>query len=214
MGLKNQYIIIPSPLDERAIRHELTEQGQDLPPAQYAMKLAERKAKAVASNILIPLQNDGGSAPKTEAQSNTVEGHDRSIIHKYIIGCDTIVSIDGEILEKPRDDNDARDMLSRLSGRWHDVHTGISIFSSTNNYESSIISFPETAKVKFTVLTPDDIEAYIRTREHVDKAGSYGIQGIGGQMVESIKGDYYTVMGLPMHRLSRELVNIMNSSTS
>jgi septum formation protein len=215
MGLKNQYIIIPSPLDEKAIQNELTEQGQNLPPAaQYARILAERKAKAVASNILLLLQTDGASSIMTEQLSNAAEGNgDKISIQKYIIGCDTVVAIDEEILVKPRDDNDARYMLSRLSGRWHNVHTGIAIYSSTNNYESPITSFTETAKVKFTVLTPHDIDAYITTREHVDKAGSYGIQGTGGQIVESMKGDYYTVMGLPMHRLSRELANIINSST-
>jgi len=214
MGLKNQYIIIPSPLDEKAIQNELTEQAQNLPPAKYARILAERKAKAVASNILLLLQNNGASTAQEEPLINATEGNDGTIsIQKYIIGCDTIVAVDEEILEKPMDDNDARYMLSRLSGRWHNVHTGISIYSSTNSYESPITSFTETAKVKFTVLTPDDIDAYIRTREHVDKAGSYGIQGIGGQLIESIKGDYYTVIGLPMHRFSRELANIINSST-
>ncbi len=95
----------------------MTEQAQNLPPAKYARILAERKAKAVASNILLLLQNNGASTAQEEPLINATEGNDGTIsIQKYIIGCDTIVAVDEEILEKPRDDNDARYMLSRLSG--------------------------------------------------------------------------------------------------
>jgi septum formation protein len=196
MGLKDQYIIKPPPLDEKAIQDELTDREHALPPPQYAMILAEHKAKAVGDSLL--LKND-------TLRSNT----DRKGMEYYVIGSDTIVEIDGTILEKPTDENDARNMLTRLSGRWHSVHTGVSIYSSTNNYETPITSFTETSQVKFTHLTAADIEAYIKTQEPMDKAGSYGIQGIGGQMVESIQGDFFAVMGLPMHKLSRELAKII-----
>lgn len=195
MGLKNQYVILPSPLDEKALQNELTDRTYAVSPPKYAQILAEQKAKAVGDSFL-----------RTKEHTNTYN----TTIDTYVIGSDTIVDLDGEILEKPTDEADARTMLTRLSGRWHSVHTGVSIYSSTNNYTTPITSFTETAQVKFTQLTTADIEAYLQTQEPMDKAGSYGIQGIGGQLVESIQGDFFAVMGLPMHKLSRELAKIIS----
>lgn len=195
MGLKNQYDILPSPLDEKALQNELIDREYALSPPKYAQILAEHKAKAVGDSLL-----------RTSEHAVTYN----DTINYYVIGSDTIVEMEGEILEKPTDEADARNMLTRLSGRWHSVHTGVSIYSSTNNYRTPITSFTETAQVKFTHLTPADIEAYIQTQEPMDKAGSYGIQGIGGQLVESIQGDFFAVMGLPMHKLSREMAKIIS----
>ncbi len=128
MGLKNQYIVIPSPLDEKALQNELTEREHALPPPQYAMILAEHKAKAVGNNLLLLQNNNNKDSEKNREHQSSIEKE--SI--KYVIGSDTIVDIDGDILEKPLNDDDARDMLSRLSGRWHNVHTGVSIYSSTH----------------------------------------------------------------------------------
>jgi septum formation protein len=132
-----------------------------------------------------------------------------------VIGADTIVAIDGHVLEKPKDDSDARRMLSMLSGKQHQVHTAVTIFSnalSDNQGNGPVIhvsSFVETTKVKFTSLTDADIDAYIATGEGNDKAGSYGIQGLGGQMVEGVDGCYFNVMGFPIHALSRTLSSLM-----
>lgn len=198
MGLRDQFVIIPSPLDEKSLQNELTEREHALSPPQYAMTLADHKAKALGLAFL-----SKNEAPHREVYNK--EGH------FLIIGSDTIVDLDGEILEKPVDEEDARHMLKRLSGRWHKVHTGVSIYSSNNSYESPISSFTETAQVKFTELTDADIDSYIKTGEPKDKAGSYGIQGVGGQIVESIHGCFFCVMGLPMHKLSRELSRILSS---
>ena len=206
MGLKGQYTVIPSPLDESALQNELTESEHALPPPLYAMILAEHKAKALGLALLH--KNEEIIRKLHEKIDDNLRGECTT----FVIGSDTIVDLEGSILEKPVDEKDARNMLSRLAGRWHKVHTGVSIYSSSNQYETPVSSFTETAQVKFADLTPTDIDAYISTQEPMDKAGSYGIQGVGGQIVECIQGDFFAVMGLPMHRLSRELVSVMQTN--
>eukprot|EP00979_Chaetoceros_neogracilis_P017724 scaffold10267_cov270-Chaetoceros_neogracile.AAC.22 len=131
----------------------------------------------------------------------------------FILGSDTIVDKDGVILEKPKSEEQAIEMLSTLSNSWHEVHTGVALYKMNHSDGSNAIelvsSFTETAKVKFTKLSENDIHAYVKTGEPMDKAGSYGIQGIGGQMIECMEGDFFAVMGLPMHRLSRELARAL-----
>ena len=117
-----------------------------------------------------------------------------------IIGADTIVAIDGEILGKPRDKAEAFAMLKKLSGRTHSVFTGVAICETNRNE-----TFAEQTKVEFYDLSDDEINAYIETREPFDKAGAYGIQGKGSLLIKSISGDYYNIMGLPIAKLSRIL---------
>ena len=117
-----------------------------------------------------------------------------------VIGADTVVAIDGAILGKPADENDARNMLKRLSNKVHSVFTGVTIIKGKK--EKSF--FVET-KVKFLALTDEMIEAYIKTGEPFDKAGAYGIQGFGCLLVEKIDGDYFNVVGLPVSKLNQSL---------
>ena len=96
-------------------------------------------------------------------------------------------------MEKPASEADAFNMLRRLSGKWHQVHTGVAAYavgSSVNDKEELVFSFTDTARVKFASLTDDDIVAYIATNEPFDKAGSYGIQGVGGQFGECASAVY------------------------
>ena len=118
-----------------------------------------------------------------------------------VIGADTVVAIDGIILGKPTDENDARNMLKRLSNRVHSVFTGVTIIKG----EKEKSFFTET-KVKFLELSDEMIEAYIKTGEPVDKAGAYGIQGFGCLLVEKIDGDYFNVVGLPVSKLNQSLL--------
>jgi len=115
-----------------------------------------------------------------------------------LIGADTIVIQQNEILGKPADDDDARRMLRKLSGRIHRVVTGVALLVLP---EGRIIEDYEQTSVKFRHLDRNDIENYICTGEHRDKAGSYGIQHFGVLLVESVRGDYHNVVGLPMLRL-------------
>ncbi|OIJ18377.1 septum formation inhibitor Maf [Anaerobacillus alkalidiazotrophicus] len=122
--------------------------------------------------------------------------HDDSII----IGADTIVSINGQILGKPNNETEATEMLQLLSGNDHDVYTGVAILS-----KEKTVLFHEKTVVSFWELTNEEIFQYIASGEPFDKAGSYGIQGLGALFVKKIHGDYFTVVGLPLARTIREL---------
>ncbi len=119
-----------------------------------------------------------------------------------IIGADTVVVFEDEILTKPKDASDAKAMLARLSGKCHRVLTGLTVF---RRRDGKSISVTEETKVYFKELSEKEIEAYVKTKEPLDKAGAYGIQGLGGVFVEKIEGDYYNVVGLPMMRLGKLL---------
>lgn len=113
-----------------------------------------------------------------------------------VVGSDTIVVIDGDVLGKPRDDAHAVEMLLRLSGREHEVCTGIAV-AQGGRVESGL----ERVRVRFRDLDRRTCEEYVATREPMDKAGAYGIQGFGSAIVEGIEGDYFSVMGLPVVRM-------------
>jgi septum formation protein len=113
-----------------------------------------------------------------------------------VIGADTIVVVDGDILGKPRDASDAATMLRRLSGRAHTVFTAVAV-ARGDRTESAV----EAPEVTFRTLADADIAAYVATGEPLDKAGAYGIQGYGATIVERVNGDYFSVMGLGLRRL-------------
>ena len=121
-----------------------------------------------------------------------------------IIGADTVVSIDGKILGKPADTEEAREMIYKLQGKSHMVYTGVTVIAKSGDMVSAS-SFAEGTKVNVAPMTENEIEAYISTDEPYDKAGAYGIQGLFGKFIEGIKGDYFNVVGLPVHRLYEEL---------
>ncbi len=152
---------------------ETVEEG--LPPYFVAESLSLKKAVAVAKN--------------TDADA-------------LIIGADTIVVSEGKILGKPKDRDDACTMLHDLSGKWHSVISGVTVFH-TKSLKSE--SFYAETKVKFSDLTDKEICDYVATGEPMDKAGAYGIQGIGSKFVEKIEGDYFNVVGLPLNKLYRVL---------
>ena len=133
-------------------------------PGEYVSRLARVKAAAVAE------ENPGCC----------------------VLGSDTIVYLDSEILGKPRDEEDAFHILSTLSGRTHTVFTGVAIIAGDNE-----TIFYDKAEVTFKTLEPDEIRDYIATGEPMDKAGAYGIQGPATVLVEKIDGCYFTVIGLP-----------------
>ena len=132
---------------------------------------------------------------KLKAQSVALDNPDA-----LVIGCDTAVIVDDEVLGKPRDADDAFSMLRKLSGREHSVVTGCALC-----YGGKTVSFSEETKVIFYELTDKEILDYIATNEPNDKAGAYGIQGRGALLVKSIVGDYFNVVGMPVSRLSREI---------
>ena len=126
-----------------------------------------------------------------------------------IIGADTVVSIDGKILGKPADKEEAREMIYKLQGKSHMVYTGVTVIAKSDDMVSAS-SFAEGTKVNVAQMTENEIEAYISTEEPYDKAGAYGIQGLFGKFIEGIEGDYFNVVGLPVHRLYEELKNLIS----
>ena len=144
-----------------------------LPPAELVRQISLEKAQAVAA----------------QADPNAV-----------IIAADTVVALDGVVLGKPADEEEAFRMLSLLSGNRHQVYTGLTVLRG-----EQVFSQWEETSVTFRPLTAEEIEAYIATGEPMDKAGAYGIQGLGALLVERLEGDYFNVMGLPLCRLGRML---------
>ena len=120
-----------------------------------------------------------------------------------VIAADTIVVVDGDILGKPRDDAAAGVMLRRLSGRTHVVLTAVAVARA-----GQVASGVEAVNVRFRDLGDDEIQRYIATREPMDKAGAYGIQGYGATIVERIDGDYFAVMGLALGRMVRLMASL------
>ena len=124
---------------------------------------------------------------------------------EVVVAADTIVTLDGEILGKPHDDADVRRMLRELSGRTHQVATGVCIAYGGAG-EGAAQSFVDITDVTFYELADEEIDAYVASGEPADKAGAYGIQGAGGRMlVRGIAGDFYNVVGLPIARVARAL---------
>lgn len=117
-----------------------------------------------------------------------------------IVSADTIVCLNDEALGKPKDYDDAFNMLKKLTGNTHSVFTGVTIIKGEKMH-----TFSQETKVTFYELSDEEIDEYISSGDVYDKAGSYGIQGKGGLLVEKIEGDYFNVVGLPVARLKREL---------
>ncbi|MGH9727347.1 MAG: Maf family protein [Candidatus Acidiferrales bacterium] len=141
----------------------------------YVLRLAEEKARAAHRQLSDKLARDSS----------------------VIIGADTVVVIDNEILGKPSSPENAREMLRRLSGKSHEVYTGLAILTGNGAARTAV----ERTRVTFERLNEKEIENYIASGEPFDKAGAYAIQGRGGKFISHIEGCYFNVMGLPLSRL-------------
>ena len=169
-------------------------------PETSVRRICEAKAAAVASRI----QNEGSGIKETSVTLR-VQGSGDALI----LASDTIVVLDGKIMGKPHDEAEARAMLASLSGREHEVYTAFCLLPvKMQNAECNVQNaycHCEKTSVKFRALTEEEIAAYVATGEPMDKAGAYGIQNLGAMLVEGIRGDYFTVMGLPVCRLAQAL---------
>ena len=127
---------------------------------------------------------------------------------ELVITADTIVYVDGQVLGKPQDESDAKRMLRLLSGREHEVITGVTFLTTRKER-----SFAVTTRVRFCRLSEEEIDYYVKTFAPMDKAGAYGIQEwIGYVGVESIEGSYFNVVGLPVQKLYRELTSFIETN--
>lgn len=150
------------------------ENGHSLTGAKLVETLAAQKAQEVAA--------------RPEAQG------------KAVLGADTVVCLDGKVLGKPKDEADAKRMLSALSGRVHEVYTGVCICYTEQGVQKTLVA-SDCTRVQFETLSPSQIEAYVKTGSPMDKAGAYGIQD--GGLVRSIEGSMSNVIGLPIELCKR-----------
>ncbi len=128
--------------------------------------------------------------------------HNKKEENVLVIGADTVVILEGRVLGKPEDEAHAASMLRDLSGRVHQVYTGVALLEVKEGRIVKTNRFHECTGVRMREITDEEIEAYIRTGEPMDKAGAYGIQGRAAIFVSGIEGDYYNVVGLPVCRLT------------
>ncbi len=181
---------------------------RDLPQVVLASASPRRRellAPFFPELIVSPPEVEEGPLPG-EDSSNMVErlalAKAREGASRYpralVIGADTVVVLDGEVLGKPSSRQEVVDMLSRLSGRWHRVITGVALVCGEEHRVSHAVT-----RVLFASLSPQEISFYAATGEPLDKAGAYGIQGVGGLFVSEIQGSYTNVVGLPLHLLYR-----------
>ena len=124
-----------------------------------------------------------------------------------VIGADTVVAVDGNILGKPADEEDAVSMLKKLQGNSHFVYTGVSLFVRENQAETKQTFFEKT-EVVFYPMSEEEIKTYVQSKEPMDKAGAYAIQGLCAKFIKEIRGDYYNVVGMPISRLYQEVKNM------
>ncbi len=155
-------------------------------PEEIVKELALMKAENVAEELAE--ENPAGAVKST-----------------VVIGADTIVVLDGKILGKPADEADAVRMLSSLQGRRHDVYTGVAVLDYDENGEKRVYNYPVGTAVYVNEMTEEEIRAYVETKDPLDKAGAYGIQGRFAAHIDRIEGDYYNVVGLPVSRVYRTL---------
>lgn len=162
--------------------------------------------EAVASNIDETRREseDAISYVKRLAQAKAETVAERISNCGLILGADTVVVIEGEILGQPRDDDDARRMLKLLNSKWHEVVTGVALIRGGN--PPGILVGHETTRVRFSDMSAHEIDWYISTGEPRDKAGAYAIQGRGALFIEEVQGDYFNIVGLPV-RLLYELMS-------
>jgi septum formation protein len=170
----------------RPVPADIDESPQpDEQPSSHVARLALAKARAVAERVA------------TGDEPVVVDGD------PVVIGADTVVVIDDDIVGQPADADDARATLRRLSGRAHEVRTGLAVVHGPDVAETVVSTY-----VWFTDLDDAAIDWYVATGEPLDKAGAYGIQGAGGAFVEAIQGSYHNVVGLPLVELDQLMIDL------
>ena len=162
-------------------------------PHEVVVELSEQKAKEVASAVLAYDEAHAEITTPTDIM---------------VIGADTVVAFEDKILGKPKDAEDAKDMLRMLSEKTHSVYTGVTIVFISKEGKTGIHSFYEKTDVSFYPLSYLEIQRYIESGDPLDKAGAYGIQGEFAKHIKGIQGEYNNVVGLPIARLYQELLRL------
>lgn len=171
--------VFPSAIDESRSPREAA--------PLYVRRLAELKARTAAHRLPSERHKD----------------------RRVLVAADTVVALEADVLGKPGSEEEARRMLRRLCGRWHEVFTGLAVLPPGRQQPTVIV---ERTRVEFVTLSEEEIEQYVLSREPFDKAGAYAIQGQGGRFIARIEGCYFNVMGLPLARLYAILREIQRDS--
>ena len=187
-----EFTVMPSTKEENA---KTTEAGA----------LVQELSRQKAVDIWEQLSGGQGQNPDADQEQISEETQEPNLNGKrqpelLVIGADTVVCCEGKILGKPHSREAAAEMLTALQGRSHEVYTGVTLYS-----QSETVTFFECTQVEFYPMTEVEISEYIDSKEPMDKAGAYGIQGLGARFVKDIRGDYNNVVGLPVGRLYQEL---------
>lgn len=187
-----EFSVMPSKKEENA---KTTEAGA----------LVQELSRQKAVDIWEQLSGGQGQNPDADQEQISEETQEPNLNGKrqpelLVIGADTVVCCEGKILGKPHSREAAAEMLTALQGRSHEVYTGVTLYS-----QSETVTFFECTQVEFYPMTEVEISEYIDSKEPMDKAGAYGIQGLGARFVKGIRGDYNNVVGLPVGRLYQEL---------
>lgn len=187
-----EFTVMPSTKEENA---KTTEAGA----------LVQELSRQKAADIWEQLSGGQGQNPDADQEQISEETQEPNLNGKrqpelLVIGADTVVCCEGKILGKPHDREAAVEMLTALQGRSHEVYTGVTLY-----HQRETVTFFECTQVEFYPMTEAEISDYIDSKEPMDKAGAYGIQGLGARFVKDIRGDYNNVVGLPVGRLYQEL---------
>ena len=187
-----EFTVMPSKKEENA---KATEAGA----------LVQELSRQKAVDIWEQLSGGQGQNPDADQEQIAEETQEPNLNGKrqpelLVIGADTVVCCEGKILGKPHSREAAAEMLTALQGRSHEVYTGVTLYS-----QSETVTFFECTQVEFYPMTEVEISEYIDSKEPMDKAGAYGIQGLGARFVKGIRGDYNNVVGLPVGHLYQEL---------
>ena len=187
-----EFTVMPSTKEENA---KTTEAGA----------LVQELSRQKAVDIWEQLSGGQGQNPDADQEQIAEETQEPNLNGKrqpelLVIGADTVVCCEGKVLGKPHSRESAAEMMTALQGRSHEVYTGVTLYS-----QSETVTFFECTQVEFYPMTEVEISEYIDSKEPMDKAGAYGIQGLGARFVKGIRGDYNNVVGLPVGRLYQEL---------
>ena len=192
MSFENIKIVLASASPRRKELISLISDDVEIRPTECDETLPEGIGAKQAVEYLSKIKNDAAKELSPEDE--------------LIISADTVVAVSNEILGKPADKEDARRMINLLSGKTHQVYTGVTL-----SLKGKSLTFSEKTDVTFFPLSDEEIEEYISSKEPYDKAGAYGIQGKASLLVEGINGDYFNVVGFPVARTKRELIKFMDS---
>ena len=197
-------------LDFDIVVSETEEKITSTEPAKVVEELSAQKAEAVWEKLCSTAASQGSvtNAERLDEGSEVFESEQTSgettMTDTLVLGADTVVACDGKILGKPADTEAAAAMLTMLQGRGHEVYTGVTILYEENS-ERKTLTFHEKTIVHFYPMTEAQIREYVATGDPMDKAGSYGIQGLCARYIRGIEGDYNNVVGLPVGRVYQEL---------